>query len=52
MRGGDYYGPEKGMNGDAVKIPMPASVHSEDIGKLWKLSEDLTQIEFDLNAIT
>lgn len=47
VQAGDYYGPEDGMKGDAVKIPMPPSVHTEDIDKLWQLSEDLTQVEYD-----
>lgn len=47
VQAGDYYGPEGGMKGDAVKISMPPSVHTEDIDKLWQLSEDLTQVEYD-----
>lgn len=45
--GGDYYGPHNRMRGDAVKIPMPPTVHHEDIDKLWELSEALTQVKFD-----
>ncbi len=47
VQAGDYYGPDDGMKGDAVKILMPPSVHTEDIDKLWELSEALTQVKFD-----
>ena len=49
VKGGEYYGPIKG---DPSKIPMPASVHEDDIEKLWELSEQLTDVSYNRKIIT
>jgi len=44
VKGGEYYGPR---NGNPVKVPMPDSVNEGDIEKLWKLSEQLTGVNYN-----
>jgi NAD(P)-dependent dehydrogenase (short-subunit alcohol dehydrogenase family) len=46
VQGGEYYGPRNSSKGDPVKIAMPASVHEDDIEKLWALSEQLTGVRY------
>ena len=50
VNGGEYYGPRNGGKGDAVKTPMPDSVHEDDIEKLWAVSEQLTNVMYEPTA--
>lgn len=46
-KGGQYYGPHKGMKGDPVLVESNnASHHKEDAKKLWLASETLTGVSF------
>jgi len=47
VKGGQYYGPHRGMKGDPVIVESNAASHSEaDAKKLWEVSEKLTGITF------
>ena len=46
VKGGEYYGPDKGMRGWPVQIDMPESVNAADAPRLWEISADLTGVRF------
>lgn len=47
VKGGEYYGPHKGMKGDPVLVKSNAASHNEeDATKLWALSEKLTGLKY------
>ena len=47
VKGGQYYGPHRGMKGDPVVVESNAASHNEaDAKKLWEVSEKLTGITF------
>lgn len=47
VKGGQYYGPHKGMTGDPVVVESNAASHNkEDARKLWEISEKLTGINY------
>jgi NAD(P)-dependent dehydrogenase (short-subunit alcohol dehydrogenase family) len=46
VKGGEYYGPEKGMRGWPVQVDMPESVNAADAPRLWEISADLTGVRF------
>lgn len=47
VKGGEYYGPHKGMTGFPVKIESnKASHNAQDAKKLWEVSEKITGIKF------
>lgn len=48
VQGGEYYGPHKGMTGFPEKVESNAASHKkDDAEKLWKISEELTNINFE-----
>lgn len=48
VKGGDYYGPHKGMKGWPVKVESNSASHNkEDAKKLWSISEEITGITFN-----
>jgi len=52
VRGGDYYGPSgwREMRGYPNKVQSNSLSHNEEIAeRLWKISEDLTGVRYDLN---
>jgi NAD(P)-dependent dehydrogenase (short-subunit alcohol dehydrogenase family) len=46
VKGGEYYGPDNGMRGWPVQIPMPEAVKAADAARLWEISADLTGVRF------
>ncbi|HQU61213.1 MAG TPA: oxidoreductase, partial [Saprospiraceae bacterium] len=49
VKGGEYYGPHKGMTGFPVIVPSNAASHNvEDAQRLWEVSEQLTGAKFNL----
>jgi len=47
VKGAQYYGPHKGMRGFPVVVNSNAASHNkEDASKLWKVSEELTDIKY------
>lgn len=51
VKGGQYYGPHKGMKGDPVLVESNARSHNlNDAKKLWGVSEDLTGVTFDFKS--
>lgn len=47
VKGGQYYGPHKGMKGNPVIVQSnDASHNKEDAKKLWEASEKLTDVSF------
>lgn len=47
VKGGEYYGPHKGMTGDPIVVESNTASHNkEDAQKLWELSEKITGIQF------
>jgi len=47
VKGGEYYGPNKGMKGWPVKVESnEASHNTEDAKKLWAISEEKTGIKY------
>lgn len=50
VKGGQYYGPHKGMKGFPIVVKSnAASYNKEDAKKLWALSEKLTHLKYDFN---
>lgn len=48
VKGGDYFGPHKGMTGFPILVTSNKASHNkEDAKKLWKFSEKLTGIKYD-----
>lgn len=48
VKGGQYYGPHKGMKGDPVLVESNGSSHdTESAKKLWEVSENITGISFN-----
>jgi NAD(P)-dependent dehydrogenase (short-subunit alcohol dehydrogenase family) len=48
VKGGQYYGPHKGMKGDPVLVESNGSSHdTESAKKLWEASEKITGISFN-----
>ena len=49
VKGGEYYGPHKGMTGFPVIVPSNAASHNvEDAQRLWEVSEQLTGAKCNL----
>jgi len=49
VKGGEYYGPHKGMKGFPVIVESNEASHKlEDAKKLWEVSQQLTGIRFNL----
>ena len=47
VKGGEYYGPHKGMKGNPVVVKSNTASHNkEDAAKLWALSENLTGFKY------
>jgi NAD(P)-dependent dehydrogenase (short-subunit alcohol dehydrogenase family) len=47
VKGGEYFGPHKGMKGYPVVVKSNAASHNkEDAKRLWELSEQLTGVTF------
>ncbi|MCB2208252.1 MAG: SDR family NAD(P)-dependent oxidoreductase [Bacteroidetes bacterium] len=47
VKGGQYYGPHRGMKGDPVIVESNAASHNkEDAKRLWEVSEKLTGVHF------
>jgi NAD(P)-dependent dehydrogenase (short-subunit alcohol dehydrogenase family) len=46
VKGGEYYGPDKGMRGWPVQVAMPDAVNAADAARLWEISADLTDVHF------
>jgi len=48
VKGGEYYGPHKGMKGHPVVVKSNAASHNkEDAKKLWDLSQEIMGIRFN-----
>jgi NAD(P)-dependent dehydrogenase (short-subunit alcohol dehydrogenase family) len=48
VKGGQYYGPHKGMKGDPVLVTSNGDSHdTESAKKLWEASEEITGISFN-----
>lgn len=47
VKGGQYYGPHRGMKGDPVVVESNAASHNKkDAKRLWEVSEKLTGVHF------
>jgi NAD(P)-dependent dehydrogenase (short-subunit alcohol dehydrogenase family) len=50
VKGGEYYGPHRGMSGYPVKVESNEASHNiADAKKLWEVSEELTKQKFQSN---
>jgi NAD(P)-dependent dehydrogenase (short-subunit alcohol dehydrogenase family) len=48
VRGGEYYGPHKGMKGYPVLVSSNSASHNEeDAKKLWEVSEKITGVHYN-----
>ena len=46
VKGGESYGPAKGLRGWPVQVAMPDAVNAADAARLWEISADLTDVRF------
>ena len=46
VKGGAYYGPDKGRRGWPVQIAMPEAVNAADARRLWEISAALTSVHY------